>query len=109
AWSGGVARGMRDLGRGPRARRPPRVADAEAPGKRRVGDLRHEVVELPLASRDPHDAVLAEDRDPRRVVAAVFEALQPGEEDGERLLRADVADDAAHQPDPFFAPRFFSR
>ena len=38
----------------------------------------------------------ADDRDARRVVAAVLEPAQPVDEDGHDLLRTDVADDAAH-------------
>ena len=50
---------------------------------------------LPALRRSSMRAV-ADDRDAGRVVAAVLEPPQPLDEDGEDLLAADVADDAAH-------------
>ena len=43
------------------------------------------------------DPVLADHRDPRRVIAAVLELLQPGEQQLTGRAPADVADDAAHR------------
>ena len=54
-----------------------------------------EVVEL--ADAAPHlDVAVRERREPGRVVAAVLELPEPSDEDGARLARADVSDDAAH-------------
>jgi hypothetical protein len=65
-------------------RRPARVPDPEPAGRGRRGDLLREVPELALAARDADLAVVPDDRDPRRIVAAVLEALQAVEEDGRR-------------------------
>ena len=55
-----------------------------------------EVGELAGAAPDV-DARAVDDRDAGRVVAAVFEPPQPLDQDGNDLLGADVADDAAHE------------
>ena len=50
-----------------------------------------------LAGAAPQvDRAVAHDRDARRVVAAVLEPPQPVDEDRDDVLRADVADDSAH-------------
>ena len=50
-----------------------------------------------LAGAAPElDRSVADDRDAGRVVAAVLEPPQAVDEDRQHLLRADVADDAAH-------------
>src|SRR4051794_11133981 len=46
------------------------------------------------------DRVAPEHRDPRAVIAAVFELLQAGEQQRPRLAGADIADDSAHGSDP---------
>ena len=66
------------------------------PGERLGLDARRQVPELPLAPRHADEAVVAEDGDAGRVVAAVLEALQAVDEDRRRLARTDVPDDAAH-------------
>ena len=80
--------------------RPAGVADA-GPARRGLGlDPRRQVAELPLAPGHAHDAVLAEDRDSRRVVPAVLEAAEAVDEDPRRLACPHVPDDAAHRPTP---------
>ena len=41
-------------------------------------------------------AVVADDGDARRIVAAIFEALQAVEDQRDNLLRADISDNSAH-------------
>src|SRR5581483_4810256 len=75
--------------------RPPRVADPDATGRSVVSLERPlELPELADALDDPQLSV--EQRHPGRVVAPVLEAAQAGQDDGERLLRPDIPDDAAH-------------
>ena len=83
-----------ELGR-PAVRRPARVADARRPGGGMPRELLDEVAELAGRAVD-REAAVRERRDAGRVVAAVLEPLQPLEQERARLLRADVADDAAH-------------
>ena len=94
--AGGVAMRVRVLLGGAAVRGPARVPDAEPAGRRVLRDLLREVAELALAARHAHDPVVPDDRDARRVVAAVLEALQAVEENRRRLAVPDVPDDAAH-------------
>src|SRR5262249_6269936 len=74
-------------------RRPARVADADGPlhpaRQRRLepGDLAGRLVDLQPTARVHGDA--------RGVVAPVLEAMEPGEEDRDRLSAADGAHDTA--------------
>src|SRR5262245_12409724 len=82
-------------------RRPARVSDPDAAVQAlrevalELGDLASRLVQLEPAARH--------DRDPGRIVAAVLEAMQPGEQDGDGVLAPDVADDATHARTPFSA------
>ena len=75
---------------------PPRVADADA--RRRSGRSRR----TPLEHLDPAGGApdwrppRVEHRDARRVVAAILEPLQSLDDDVDRALVTDVADDSAH-------------
>ena len=51
------------------------------------------------------ERVVLEQRDPGRVVAAVLEALETGEEEVLALTRADVSDDPADASALLVAPR----
>ena len=55
-----------------------------------------EVAELALGAAYVEPLPLVDDRDPGRVVAAVFELAQPVDDDGHDLFVADVSNDAAH-------------
>src|SRR5919109_1333497 len=46
-----------------------------------------------------HGEVAGEHGDPGRVVSPVFETMEPLEDDGERLVGTNVADDPAHERD----------
>ena len=73
---------------------PPRVPDAGRAGEalgQRLGQVAH-----PAGLLGHLDPATAQDRDPRRVVAAVLEAREPLEHDGSGVLAADVADDSTH-------------
>src|ERR687898_2617546 len=78
-------------------RRPARVCDA-----RRAFQLRGQ---LPLqlahfAFGLVHaELVVARAGDARRVIAAIFESMQPFHEDGARVALADVTDDSTHACD----------
>ncbi len=76
---------------------PPGVPDAQVTGRHVVMELGDQVVNLGLALG--HAGLMGarlHDGDARRVVAAVFEALQRVHEDGRRLSLTQVADDSAH-------------
>ena len=82
-WTTTTAAGPVRMGvalRGLAVRGPARVADADLPAHRLVAQHALQVREL--AERAPHlDLALVEDRDARRVVAAVLEAAQPVDQD----------------------------
>ena len=94
--AGAVAMRMRVLFRRPAVRGPARVAEAIHAGERLSLDRVFEVDQLAGAAAHFDRAVL-HDRDAGRVVAAIFEAAQPIEKDGDDGLRPDVTDDAAHK------------
>ena len=92
---GAVGLGMRVQLRRASVRGPARVPDPGRAGGGRAVELLDEVAELAGRAVDREPAV-RQGRDARRVVAAVFEPLQPLEEERARLTGTDVADDAAH-------------
>ena len=90
----------RDVGVGVRFARPPvrgpaRVTDPRGAAEGVLAERGVEVAELPDGANDL-DASARVDREARRVVAAVFEATEPLDEQRGALLRADVANDSAH-------------
>ena len=91
-----IAMRMGILFGGPSVRRPARVADAVGAFHRVQPQNLFEVAQLAL--RPPHAQAVAlfEHRDPGRVVAAVFQPLQPIQDDGNCLLISDVANDSTH-------------
>ena len=100
--AGAVAVRMRVLFGRPAVRRPARVADAVLAVERLGRD--HFLEPRQLAGAAPQlDRAVAHDRHAGRIVAAVFEPAQPVDEDRKDLLRADVADDAAHDVEPLVA------
>ena len=69
------------------------------PGQRILAEQDLEVDEL--ACLLAHlEASVRDDRDPRRVITAVFEATEAGYHDLESLLLTDVANDSAHDAQP---------
>ena len=80
----------------PAMRRPAGVGQADRRVRRPIPERHLEVGELAGLLLDEQVARLIDERDPGRVVAPVFEPLQALDEDGPRLTRADIADDAAH-------------
>ncbi len=81
---------------GPAVRRPAGVRQADRRVRRPVGDGRLEVDQLAGALVDEEVARVIDQGDPGRVVAAVLEPFQALDEDGARVARSRVADDAAH-------------
>ena len=77
--------------------RPPSVGEAEGGVRRPVGDRRLEVDQLAGPLLDEEVPGVVDQGDARRIVAAILEPLEPLDEDGARLSRTRVADDAAHQ------------
>jgi len=76
-------------------RRPPSVAYTESSVRR---FFRHEFSQL---SDSPgalarFDAIAVNDRNPRGIVTAIFQAAQPIEQDGSCLRTSDVSDNATH-------------
>src|ERR687891_55621 len=77
---------------------PPRVAHTDRPLRGSVvRELLLQGLELPGALHDGEVAV--EHSHPGRVVATVFETMEPLEDDGERLVGTHIADDPAHEGD----------
>src|SRR5262249_31149798 len=92
-----------DLGRAS-VGRPPRVRDPDVAGERALGDRRLEGRDLAdrLAQLDP---AAVERGDSRGVVAAVFEAPERRDEDGQGHATTGVTDDPAHGWNLRTAPR----
>src|ERR687891_598264 len=75
---------------------PPRVAHTDRPLRGSVvRELLLQGLELPGALHDGEVAV--EHSHPGRVVATVFETMEPLEDDGERLVGTNVTDNPAHE------------
>ncbi len=95
--AGAVAVGVGVLFRGASVRGPARVADAEGALDRMLAQNLFQVAELARSATDlKRGAGRAAHGDACRVVAAVFEAPQPLDDDGNYLLGTDITDNAAH-------------
>ena len=86
---------------GPAVGRPAGVREPDRRVGRPVRDRRLEVGELARLLLDEQVALLVDEGDPGRVVAAVLEPPETLDQDGARLTRAGIADDAAHAPGGF--------
>src|SRR3546814_6160609 len=83
--------------------RPAGVADADRARQRAFADPAFQVDELALGA-PPLDPAVHQGRDARRIVAAIFQPLQPFDQQRRCLLPADDSDDAAHEsPNPYFS------
>src|SRR5205807_3370654 len=83
-------------GVGGAVRGPARVGDAGVAAGERLAELFFEHADL--AGRLVHlDPAVGDERDPRRVVAAILEPLQTLEQQGRRLPGTGVPYDAAHR------------
>ena len=85
--------------------RPTRVTDRDGPRRgRRAAEQRLQLGEFPgpLAYRE----AAVDDRDARGVVPAILQPAQTLHHDRKRLVRSDVADDAAHQTSRLSVPRW---
>ena len=81
--------------RGPSVRRPARVPHAiKALERLRVDRLLevHELARAPAA----FDLPVSDDRHACRIVAAIFEAAESVNQDGNDFFRAEITDDSAH-------------
>ena len=93
--AGAVAMRVRVLLGRPSVRRPARVADAVLAVHGVHRDRLLQPRELARAS-SKLDRAVADDRNARRIVAAVLQPPQPVDQDRHDLLVPDVSDDAAH-------------
>ena len=75
--------------------RPARVGNARAPVKRMGSKLSSEVLELALCA-SPNQLTILDRADPGRVIAAIFEALQPIEQALGNITFPDNSDNSAH-------------
>ena len=95
--AGAVAVGVGVLLGGAAVGGPAGVADAEGAGERVGGEDCFEVAKLAGGSAELHDAVGgAGDGDAGEVVAAVFEAAEAFDDDGDGRIRANVSNDSTH-------------
>ncbi|MNZ82960.1 hypothetical protein D3C78_1016750 [compost metagenome] len=82
-------------------RRPARVGDAQTAGERLFGQRLLQRGDLADAAAAAQPAVLAIDRHPGAVVAAVFEALEALDENGTDITLGDGANNSAHAGSPY--------
>ena len=81
----------------PAMRGPARVRDARAAVERGRLVPVPELPDLALDAEPPQLPVRVNDRDPGRVIAAIFQSFQPFEQDRGDIALGHRADDAAHQ------------
>ncbi len=88
----------------PAVRRPARVGDTD----RRIGgpaiERGPQIEELAGPLLDEERAEVVDERDPGRIVAAIFQPGQTLHQDGGRLARTRIADDSAHGILPLALP-----
>ena len=94
--AGAIAMRMRVLFGGPAVRRPARVADAVGPVHRIHADRVFQVAQFARRAAHRQMIVAVQDRDPGRVVTAVFEPAQAIQNDGDCSSVPDIADNATH-------------
>ena len=82
---------------GPAMRGPPRVADAERAIHRAQTDGIFQIAQFALGAAHGQVVILAIDRQPRRIIAAVLQPLQPLQNDRHRPAVPDITDDSAHE------------
>ena len=75
---------------------PTGMPDAQRAGRGVVADVGEQVVDLAFAAVVFHTAAVSNHGNARTVIPAVFEPLQPFDEQGKGLLFSEVTDDAAH-------------
>src|SRR5882672_696999 len=97
--SGAVAVRMSIFFGGAAVSRPARMANSIGALNRGFGDDFFQVPELPGSAPNLQFAVLRHDGDTRGIVATVFELAQTFDDYRHNFLRADVADNSAHERD----------
>ena len=93
--AGAVRMRMGVLLGGPTVRRPAGVPQPHGPGEVRSPDGALQLFDLPDRAIDHHPALL-QDGQPRGIIATVFQALQPVDQDRHDLLVPDVPHDPTH-------------
>ena len=94
--SGAVAMRVGVFFRGAAMRGPARVSDAIQAVKRGLGDGLFEVAQLSRGAPNLHFAVLLDDGNAGRIVAAILEPPQTVQNQRHDFLRSDIPDDPAH-------------
>ena len=97
--AGAVGVRVRVLVGGPAVGGPARVAEADAAFDRLLAQESLQVLDAPGRAPDLQPRG-ADNRDARRVVAAVLEAPEPLDHGVDRVLVPDVSDDSTHGPTP---------
>src|ERR1039458_4414403 len=77
-------------------RGPARMSYAESAFERVLADHFFQVAQLTLGAANGELVVVAIDGQAGGIVPAVFQALEAFQDDGDRFMRADVADNSAH-------------
>ena len=93
-----IAMRMRVLFGRPSVSGPARMADAEGAIDRAHPDGFFQVAQLSLRAADYQLVVVAIDRETGRIVSPVLETFQAFQNDRNSPMRADVTDDATHNP-----------
>jgi hypothetical protein len=89
----------------PAVGRPAGVCQPDRGVRRALGDRGSQVAQLAGALLHEHLALVVDERDPGRVIAAVFEPPEPLHEDRACRARPRVANDSAHERVISFLPR----
>src|SRR5262249_7275641 len=77
-------------------RGPTSMTDANGARRRSFSQLRFEQIDAPGGFDDREFSFRRDRNDAGTVIATVLQAVQPFDEEIDRLLRSDVSDDAAH-------------
>src|SRR5208282_708587 len=88
--------------------RPSRVSDSDVALQGRVGQQMAQIFELALGATNFELAALDDRRDAGRIVAAIFEAAEPFEQDRVSFARSYVSDYSAHERS-LLSPHFRGR
>ena len=95
-FAGAIAVRVRVFFGGAAVRGPARVPDAVEAVERSDANGFFKISQFARGAPNFELAVVAHDGDARRIVAAVFEALQAVEDQRDDAFRSDVSDDSAH-------------
>ena len=92
--SGGFMRMCVELGDATMGR-PAGMADTDRTGGRVIPDDLLQVLQFAHGFTD-HQLPVVDDGDSRRIIAAIFQTFQPLDQNRDRIVPADIADNSAH-------------